>query len=58
MLVGAADVGGDNLKYDAVVDLLSGWIFELVVVDGLNFNVVGSEKDDSAIGWHDDSFLL
>jgi hypothetical protein len=55
-LIGAADVGGDDLQDDTVIDLLSRRIFEFRVVDRLNFDMIGTEKNDPAIGRHEISF--
>ena len=53
VLVGAADVGGDDFEDDAVVDLFAGGILHLGEVDGLNFNFVLSEEYYAAIFCHD-----
>ena len=58
VLIGAADVGGDDLQNDTMIDLLSSRVFELGVVDRLNFDMIGTEKDDSAIGRHKISFSV
>jgi len=58
VLIGAADVGGNDLQNDTVIDLLSGRIFEFRKVDRLNFDMIWSEKDDSAIGRHEISFSV
>jgi hypothetical protein len=52
MLIGAADVGGDDLEDDGVIDLPAGGIFKFGIVDGLNFDVIWTEKNDSAIRSH------
>jgi hypothetical protein len=56
MLVGTADVGGNNFENNSMIDLLAVRIFELGIVDGLNFDVVRPEKDHSAIRGHKESF--
>jgi hypothetical protein len=58
VLIGAADVGGDHLQDDAVIDLLPCRILEFRVVDRLNFNMIWAEKNDSAIGRHVISFSV
>jgi hypothetical protein len=58
VLIGAADVGGDDLQDDTVIDFLSCRIFEFGVVDRLNFDMIWTEKDDSAIGRHKISFSV
>ena len=58
VLIGAADVGGNDLQDDTVIDLLSCRIFEFGVVDRLNFDMIWTEKDDSAIGRHTISFSV
>ena len=58
VLIGAADVGGDDLQDDTVIDLLSGRIFEFGVVDRLHFDMIWTEKDDSAIGRHKNSLFV
>ena len=55
VLIRTADVGGDYLEDDAVIDLLPGWVFQFGVVDRLHFNVIWAEKDDPSIGRHKDS---
>ena len=52
VLVGAADVGGDDFEDGAVSDLFSSRILHLGEVDGLDFDFVLSEEDDSAIFCH------
>jgi hypothetical protein len=54
-LIRTADVGGDYLEDDAVIDLFSGWIFQFGVVDRLHFNMIWAEKNDPSIGRHKDS---
>jgi hypothetical protein len=52
VLIGSADVSGHDLQDYSVIDLLPGWVFQLRIIDGLNFNMIWTEKDDSAIGRH------
>ena len=52
MLIGAADVGGDNFENYAVINLFPGWILHLREIDGLNFDLVRSEKHYSGIFCH------
>ena len=42
VLIGAADVGGDDLQDYTVIDLLSCRVFEFGVVDRLNFHMIRS----------------
>jgi hypothetical protein len=50
VLVGAADIGGDHLKNDAVIDGFSRGIAEGWKVDLLNFDVARFEVDHATVG--------
>jgi hypothetical protein len=52
VLVGAADICRDDLQDDGVVDLFAGGILHFGEVDGLNFNLVLSEKNYSSVFSH------
>ena len=52
VLVGAADIRGDDLENDAVIDRLSCWIAEGRKVDLLNFDASGFEVNHATIGSH------
>jgi hypothetical protein len=49
VLVGAADIGRDELENDAVVNRLSRWIAEGRKVDLLNFDAAWFEVDNAAV---------
>jgi len=50
VLIGAADIRGDDLENDAVIDGLSRRIAEGWKVDLLNFDVAGFEVNHAAVG--------
>jgi hypothetical protein len=50
VLVGAADIGRDDLEDDAVINRLSRWIAERRKVDLLNFDAAWFEVDNTAVG--------
>ena len=58
VLVGAADVGGDDFEDDAVLDFLFACrVEEFGEVDGLDFDFAGLDVGDAAVGrWHGGSF--
>ncbi|WP_249212047.1 hypothetical protein [Gluconobacter cerinus] len=49
MLVGAADIGGDDLENDAVVNLPAIGCFHSGVVDPLDFNMIGAKINDPSV---------
>ena len=52
VLVRAADVGGDDLQDDAVIDVPAVGRLHPGIVDGLHFDLAGPEIDDAAIAGH------
>jgi len=52
VLIRAADISGDDLQDDTVINLLACWILHLREVDGLDFNLVLSEKNYSCVFSH------
>ncbi len=52
VLVGAANVGRDDLQDDGMVDLFAGRILHFGEVDGLDFDFVLSEKNYSSVFSH------
>jgi len=53
VLVRAADVAAGDPQDDTVIDRLALGIYELGIVDGLNFNLPGPEVNDSMIACHE-----
>ncbi len=53
VLIGAADVGGDHLQDDRMLDLLAVGILHLGVVDVLHLDLAGAEINDAAIPGHE-----
>jgi len=59
VLIGAADVGGDDFEEDAVLDFLfAGGIEKFGEVDGLDFYFTRFDVSDAAIGSHGTSEAL
>jgi hypothetical protein len=52
VLVGAADIGRDDLQDDGVVNFFAGGILHFGEVDGLDFYLILSEKNYSSVFSH------
>jgi hypothetical protein len=52
VLVRAADVGGDDLEDDTVIDVPAVGRPHLRKVDGLHFHLAGTQIDNAAIAGH------
>jgi hypothetical protein len=57
VLIGAADIGGDDLQDDAMINFLACRILHLREVDGLDFNLVLPKKNYSCIFSHFETSL-
>jgi hypothetical protein len=52
VLIRAADICADDLQNHTVLDGLPLWILKLGIVDRLNLDLPGSEKNNAAIARH------